>query len=225
MSMFKKLIAKLKTMTEPKVVNPAQFNDPVAMKTEWTPAKGGGTNICTRKLFDDDSGRVEFRPTRGALFFYLLFLLIGMGMLIGFAIYIILSWPAVDGLAVLIPAVLGGVFTTAGGLMYYFGTQPIVFDINHNYFWKSRKSPRQVFDINQSKGHIKIEMIHALQIISEYCSGDKSSFYSYELNLVLKDGSRVNVVDHGNLRQLRSDTAQLSQFIDKPVWDAVDKST
>ena len=223
MLMFETFSAQLQALTkEEKVVNPAQFNDPVAMTTEWTPAKSDGANFCTRKLFDDRSGRVEFRPTYGALLFYLLFLLLGMGVLIGFAIYTFLNWPAVDGLAFLLFAVIGGVFTTGGGLMYYSGTKPIVFDINRGYFWKSRKSPRQVFDFNQSKGYIKIEIIHALQIISEYCSGDKTSYYSYELNLVLKDGSRVNVVDHGHLKQLRSDTDQLSQIIDKPVWDAVD---
>ncbi len=52
-------------------------------------------------------------------------------------------------------------------------------------------------------------------------SGNKSSYYSYELNLVLNDGSRINVVDHGNLKRLRSDTQTLSQFLGKPVWDAI----
>ena len=51
-------------------------------------------------------------------------------------------------------------------------------------------------------------------------SGNKNSYYSYELNLVLEDGSRVNVVDQGNLKRLRSDAQTLSRFLDKPVWDA-----
>jgi hypothetical protein len=57
--------------------------------------------------------------------------------------------------------------------------------------------------------------------LTEYVSGNKNSYYSYELNLVLNDGSRINVVDHGNLKQLRSDTQTLSQFLGKPVWDAI----
>ncbi len=51
-------------------------------------------------------------------------------------------------------------------------------------------------------------------------TGNKSSYYSYELNLVLDDGSRINVVDHGNLDRLRGDAQTLSRFLDKPVWDA-----
>jgi hypothetical protein len=55
---------------------------------------------------------------------------------------------------------------------------------------------------------------------SEFVSGSKNSYHSYELNLVLNDGSRINVVDHGNLERLRSDASTLSRFLDKPVWDA-----
>ena len=65
-----------------------------------------------------------------------------------------------------------------------------------------------------------LSSIHALQLLSEFVSGSKSSYYSYELNLVLNDGSRINVVDHGNLERLRSDASALSRFLDKPVWDA-----
>ncbi len=61
--------------------------------------------------------------------------------------------------------------------------------------------------------------MHALQLISEYVSG-KSSYYSYELNLVLDDGSRINVVDHGNLAAIREDAGKLALFLAKPLWDA-----
>ena len=53
-----------------------------------------------------------------------------------------------------------------------------------------------------------------------HISGSKSSYTSYELNLVLDDGSRINVVDHGNLDRLRGDATTLSRFLSKPVWDA-----
>ena len=56
-------------------------------------------------------------------------------------------------------------------------------------------------------------------MVSEYCSGE-TSFYSYELNLVLADGSRVNVVDHGNLPRIRRDAAMLAGFLGVPLGDA-----
>ena len=39
--------------------------------------------------------------------------------------------------------------------------------------------------------------------------------------LVLQDGRRLNVVDHGNREQLRADAATLARFLGKPLWDAL----
>ncbi len=78
-----------------------------------------------------------------------------------------------------------------------------------------------VFDPKSLKYFAEIEQIHALQLISEYCRSDKNSYYSYELNLILEDGKRINVVDHGNLGKIRDQAATLSEFLRKPVWDAM----
>jgi hypothetical protein len=74
--------------------------------------------------------------------------------------------------------------------------------------------------IERGDSSAPLSSIHALQLLSEFVSGSKNSYYSYELNLVLDNGSRINVVDHGNLERLRADASTLSQFLDKPVWDA-----
>ena len=98
---------------------------------------------------------------------------------------------------------------------------PIVFDKASGYFWKGRKFPQDVPDPRSLKNVVQIGQIHALQLLAEYVRGSKSSYYSYELNLVLEDGKRLNVVDHGNQTKLREDAKTLSQFLGKPVWDAI----
>ena len=98
--------------------------------------------------------------------------------------------------------------------MFYFGAAPFVFDKRRRVFWEGWKAPREVTDRTALKD------IHALQIISEYCFGQYASYYSYELNLVLKDGRRINVVDHANQGKLREDARTLSRFLGAPVWDA-----
>ncbi len=55
-----------------------------------------------------------------------------------------------------------------------------------------------------------LSSILALQLLSEFVSGSKSTYYSYELNLILNDGSCINVVDHGNRERLRGDASTLS---------------
>ena len=42
----------------------------------------------------------------------------------------------------------------------------------------------------------------------------------YEINLILHDSSRLNVVHHGNKKRIRRDAATLAEFLGKPLWDA-----
>ncbi|MFT6213337.1 MAG: hypothetical protein ACJARD_001473 [Alphaproteobacteria bacterium] len=77
---------------------------------------------------------------------------------------------------------------------------------------------------------LNMDNIYALQIISETISettGNSNDnhrrtryFKSYELNVVLKDGSRVNILDHGKIERLTEDAQKLSQFLGKPLWSA-----
>jgi hypothetical protein len=115
----------------------------------------------------------------------------------------------------------GLVFAAVGGGTLYGGTKPIAFDIQLGYFWKGRNPPPYNFGV-EPKEALPLPRIHALQIVSERCSSSKSSFMSYELNLVLQDGSRRNVVDHGNLDGLRTDARELAIFLAVPLWDATE---
>jgi hypothetical protein len=221
-SMLRKLIEKLQSLgTLKSAFDPSRFGDPIAMQTQWTPAKGGGTNFRTHKLVEVEINRLEFRASTGAKAFFAIFILMGLGAMIAFPL-------AGSGTAetsfddgMLMPMAIGFVFVLAGCGMLYFGSAPIVFDKFRNAFWKGRKGPDDVADRRQLKYCVDLGNIHAIQLISEYCHSNKSSYYSYELNLVLKDGNRINVIDHGNLKRLREDAQTLSRFLGKPVWDAI----
>ena len=105
--------------------------------------------------------------------------------------------------------------------MFYSMSKPVVFDKRSGLFWKSWKNPEEMGFPETLYNCTELGEIHALQLVSEYWEGDKSSFYSYELNLVLHDGSRTNVVDHGDLAQLRQDAKTLSEFLGIPLWDGI----
>jgi len=223
--MLKGLIEKLKHLTrEPVPYDPSVLGDPIALKTEWTPAKSGGASFRTHKLVSVNSFRMEFRASAGAMVFYLVFMLIGLGVLVGFSYAGLtgggLSGQGVDGIALFLPIFVGLVFTVAGGCMMYFGASPRVFDKRRGAFWRGRGAPYGARMRQGNTNSAELDDIHALQIISEHCRSDKSSYYSYELNLILRDSSRINVVDHGNVDELRVDTRALSEFLGTPVWDA-----
>lgn len=83
------------------------------------------------------------------------------------------------------------------------------------YQFKLHKSRRQ-----QTKDYLSLKSIVAIQIIGEYVQSDDGSYKSFELNLVLDDASRRNVVDHGNLKSIIKDAEMLSAFLNIPIWHA-----
>ena len=48
-----------------------------------------------------------------------------------------------------------------------------------------------------------------------------SSFTSYEINLILKDWSRINVIDHWNKNAILEDAKILWDFLRVRVWDNI----
>jgi hypothetical protein len=189
---------------------PGALGDPVAKLTEWGPCKVGGASFCTHVLRDDDLARLSFRPTVGAIIFYAIFFLAGSGMVV-LGVFTALTTDTAVPLVVL--GLVGLLFGSIGAAMLWSGTQPIVFDRAQGRYWKGwSPTPPGV------AAGVELTAIHALQIVSEYCGG-KTRFYSYELNLVLKDGTRVNVVDHGDVARLRKEGSTVARFLGVPLWD------
>jgi len=214
-----KLIETLRKLQRQTIsVDPSKFDDPIAMKTEWIPLRSGGSNFRTHRLVEKGYHRFEFKSTIFALVFYLIFFLVGSGLL-GFALYseFLNSFQLEESSLIL--SAIGIVFFLVGLGLIISGTKPIVFDKMSGYFWKGRTSPNQNIEYSKPELFTHLNEIHALQIIQERVSSDKSSYYSYELNLVLRDGQRKNVIDHGNLDRLQEDAQKISEFLNKPLWD------
>ncbi len=204
--------------------DPAEFNDVLALQTNWDPVCRGGSNFRTRRLVQHDLNRVEFRPTAGAIMFGSIFGILG-GVSFCFAVMTLFSNTASEMTKpeALIPGIVGLVFMAIAIWMIRSFTAPIIFDLRNGCFWKGRISPMQIANPNELKCFSRLESVHTLQLISEFCSGKDSSYFSYELNLILKSGDRINVFDHGNLKSARSDAKKLAEFLGCPLWDAIQR--
>ena len=216
--MAKPLMFEGRSSVPPQI--PPGITDPLAEQIDWTPAAGGGANFRTHKLVVNDTQRVTFVATLGARLFCSVFLLIGLAVTVGIPFSQMSHGKISFSFDLLFPVAVGMGFAAIGGVLLYFNSQPIVFDKRRGFYWKGRKAPDEVFDRQDLKHCAKLADIHALQIVSESCSTKNGSYRSYELNLVLKDGTRINVIDHGSPNKLREDAATLSQFLERPVWDA-----
>ena len=66
---------------------------------------------------------------------------------------------------------------------------------------------------------ISLKQLDYLQVITERCHEKNNSYDSYELNIVLKDGSRYNIMDHGARKLFMADAKLLSQRLAIPLID------
>jgi hypothetical protein len=197
--------------------SPAQFNDPIAMQTGWMRASMGGGNFRTFKYVQVNPYRVEFKTTLGAVLFALTFALLGTGVIILVASFADLSSP---GLETIVPVLLGFIFACLGGYMLYRQMLPIVFDKREGLFWRKRK-PTTAISFNDSTDNcVRLDFIHALQIIAEFVNGKNGGYFSFELNLVLKNGKRINLIDHSKKEMIDRDAQRLADFLKIPLWDA-----
>lgn len=221
--MLRKMFQKLQNITSNKSfeTNQIQFEAPQVTKTDWRPLKRNGSNFCTHRLVEVATDRVEFRATWGLKLLSLIFVGVGIICLIILQRSGHLSREfLVNGEYFIrfFPVSMGLLFLIVGCCTFYFGTTPIVFDKQIGYFWRGRT---EIFVGEVAKHYVKLEKIRALQLLSKYCKDSDGSYYSYELNLVLDNGDRINVVDHGHSENLREDAGILAKFLGVPVWDGI----
>ena len=180
-------------------------------KIDWSPLKQGGTNIKTHKLVEIDSQRMEYKGTIGFVLFGLLFIVVGLGLA---------SFVFIEGVSFWI-IMFGLLFSAPGAYILKIAFSPIVFDKTEGYFWKGKVSPRQASDISEIKTIVELEKIHGIQVIKEFIKdhnkGRDTSYYSYEINLILHSGDRLNVVDYGKEASILEDASQLSKFLNVRV--------
>lgn len=209
-------------------IDPSRFNDELAKRVSWEPLERGGSNMQTHKAVQIGANRIEFQMTAIAKFFPLVLAISVFGFFIGLTIKEFYSgnFADVDLKAFFLPGAIIGFFTIIM-LISILARKAIIFDRNYGYYWKGKKLKEgEAVNPADFKGAVRLSEIKALQIIPEWVvknSGKHTStYYSYELNLILESAQRVNVLDHGNLPALQEDARVLSEFLGIPIWDASD---
>lgn len=192
------------------------FNHPLCEKTSWEPLIRGGNNYRTHHLKSDEQGNLVFK--------------------LRWATYLTVLLPITFVIFLDLGSSHFGTFSYNNQLRYILYLAPIAFaaslgyrhfktirfDFANGVYWKGYRSPVNADNPEQLKNWAHLQDIGGLQIIRERVRANKSRYTSYELNLVLKNGDRLNVVDHGSLARLRDDAQQLAQRLQVPLWDAGD---
>lgn len=202
----------------PEPFDPSVFDDELATKTDWRPLFEGGTSNTTYSFNKVSPRRAEFRAHGNVKLTSTLFIIVGAGLVAA----MLLDLFDVDMPAFYAALAFGAFFIFIGIKRLQRLETPRIFDLDNGHLWIGKEAPKD--DISTDT-QCCLDEIHAIQLLHERCrsAGDSASdyFYSYEMNLVLQDGQRFNVVDHGHLTRIRNDADSLSRFLDVPVWDAI----
>lgn len=201
----------------PPVFDPAALGDPVAALTAWEPLRPGGEAYGTHWLHVVSPQRAEFRPAAYTRIFAGAFIAVGLAL---FLVFVVLGLGTDDSgfdESGMMAAALCLLFVVIGVALWIYYTTPVVFDRQVGAFWKGRRVP---VGRGRTRRSTPLETIHAVQLLDELVNF-KTIFVSYEINLVLEDGERLNVVDHGNESRIVADGEALAAFLGVPLWNAI----
>lgn len=200
--------------------------DELALKTQWHPASRLAANFCSHRLVGTPGGEGWRFAACGLT--RVIPVVFGVGLTAGAVIFLSGIIPpsrsllaALPWLYVAVPLIVIAVLV-AGGYIYRTQLAPyIVFDLGQKCYFCSVRDPRKIVDLSQLPGYVHFREIGALQLLEKQVKGSRNhpGYLAYELNIVLRDGRRVNVIAHGDYRQLAADAATLSRSLQVPLWD------
>lgn len=189
---------------------------------EWGPFAGGGANFQTSRLKEQADGTLKVVPTVGMWLFAGLFGAIGVGVPTLFLCVLTVGGSGGKGVpwwVKLIPVGFGLIFTLASVAMIRAAMNGPSFDLQS-------QTCRRLFAKKAGGGQrvdVSFSEVQGIQLVSQQNSGsgDSSGYVSYQINLVMKDGSRAHVMGHGNLPALEADAKSLAQLLRVPLWKRV----
>jgi len=191
-------------------------NLPIKQAVNKYPLKPGGASFRTHKLVQVSSSKIVYQLSIYAIIFCSIFIFVGIGISLFFGFYKKIQITDIENFENWISFVIGLVFMITGFVILYLTGKPRVFDKTSGYFYKSFTSNNK----KDNKNVVHLKTIVALQIIGEYIDSDNGGYKSFELNLVLDNSKRINVVDHGKLKSIIKDAKILSEFLNTPIWHA-----
>ena len=191
-------------------------DDPLALKVSWEPANPGGANFKMQNMIVSEN-LIVLKKSSGAILFLMLFVVVGMLGLVVAGPSLILNGQIMFGLVLMFFGfVFGGI-----GLLFLTVIRNSTFDRVAGVYYLNKTLMKS----EQTKPFFQglLSDIHAIQLLSEQINsksadGDSSNFTSYELNLVFKDGGRLNIMDHGREQDVEASAKQLGEFLSVPVW-------
>ncbi len=205
-----------------KPIDPNPFGDPLALQTEWTPiARNSGSRL--KRFVQAGPNLFRTKPTPAGVVFSLGFFVLfgGMGLVLLLLFLLSLSHASnfPGNLALLF---FGLLVTIPSFLPFYFTYKPMEFNKMAGHLRIGFQIPLLA---RRTLKTYPLESIRAVQAIKGKWSSSRrrnnSEHPNYEMNLVLENGDRINLLSNTHAEAIKVEARQLSEFLEIPIWDAI----
>jgi hypothetical protein len=193
----------------------ADTDDIVAQRVGWHARNPGGSSFKSQKLVVS-SDKIFIKGSTSMGIFKTLFI---VPVIVVFIVGIYFSFFGNTAMGVFMICFC----VMFGGMSYFtlsrFDKKFTIDKFNGTYYVGKE------FDIVNQKDRMVqgyIKEIYAIQLIKERISSNSSSgsYNSYEMNLVFKDGERLNIMDHGSSKDVDASAIKLGDILNIPIWKA-----
>lgn len=184
-------------------------SDAIGQGISWEPVANSGSNFMSEHLKETRYGfKISSSPYMK--FMAWAFFLVGLNYL---------GWSIVEHYEFSTTSLgfmeLGKMFFTSGGVFMLVGGFLIVTFGSKAHIHRNRR----LLIVDGIK--LNFSELYALQVLEKFVQGNKSgSYYSYEVNLVTREGQRHNLLNHGDKMFILSDMVKIAQALKLPVWNA-----
>jgi hypothetical protein len=193
-------------------------DDPVALKVSWNAFNASSTNFKNQAIdVSDDKIRIKQPKKMDQL--TALFLAPGIAtFLYGLSDFFSGDW-LFGFFMILLGSVLGGI----GFNLLKKTSNDFTLDLTKGTYHVGN----HLDEVSQRDRFVNgyIKDIHALQILKERIAssskdGKSKSHNNYEVNIVLKDGERINIMEHQHIEYVNSYAVKLSGILGVSIWKA-----
>lgn len=163
----------------------------------WEAASEGGSSFKIKSMHMKDK-RIVFKRSIRFVLFHLPVIIPGLlALIIGVPFFV-----SEGVLGMVIFMLVFGFVLSGLGFYSLLKEKPFTMNLKSGeYYWGK----------GQNKG--SISNIHSLQLLSKGICNTSSPYTSFELNLVLNNGERITVLDHGDYHHVKNSAERLSAIL------------
>ncbi len=208
------------------VPNPAAFDDPLALRVEWsTLGSAKGNSHATHRFIESAHWRLDLVPNGLYKFLAVMLALLGLAMIF-LALYGLVQTeehmsPIQTGVLVVFALLIGGIGPLVlTAWIYHVRPRPIRVDRQSGWYYVDLEGTSDKPGSPQAgRDACRLRDIHAVQVLA-YPQQLFKGYFEAQANLVLHDGRRVFVIGYDLRYGLAEAARRLAQWLQVPLWNA-----